>query len=118
MGIFGKSRLRLILDHHEEVEDLLQRIDEQAEIISNLSSEVADLIDQANHSRARADAALDYATMLRTGVIALAQSWHRLGHAGNYGMAAAELLGYAEQLVGPGEPEQPHLTAVPSGGGE
>jgi len=117
MGIFGKSRARLILDHHAEVEDLRRIIADQAAEIGRLSSMVENLRAMAARREERADAALEYATLLRTGTLGLATSWNKLGHAGNYRMAAAELHGLLEQLGAIEPADRPPLTVIPGGSG-
>ncbi|MGI5153623.1 hypothetical protein [Microbispora sp. CA-102843] len=117
MGFFGKSRAQLLLDHHAEVEDLRRIIADQAAEIGARSRTIADLLTQVAEAVNERSAALDYATRLRIGALGLATSWNRIGHAGNYRMAAAELHGFMEQL-GVTEPaDRPPLTVIPGGSG-
>lgn len=106
MRIFSnKSRRRMILDHHAEVEQLRQERDDARGIVSTqmaqigaLSQSIEDFRRVAAQRGERARAAEQRAAILRESCQGLADRWERLGHAGSYGMASVELLGLLQQL--------------------
>lgn len=105
----GKTRLRLILEHQAEIERVLRERDDARKIVSSQQAEVGELSREIERLRdlvACYGAELATVTaerhqpyeLLSAGVLGLAASWRRLAPAGDYGMAAREILALLQQL--------------------
>lgn len=108
----GKTRLRLILEHQAEIERITQERDDAREIVSSQQIEIGELSLEVErlrdlitcHGTELATAAAERSEpyeMLSSGVLGLAMSWQRLAPAGDYGMAAREVLALLRQLGTP-----------------